>query len=467
MLPSDAESLDEANAAIELWEHYKKRTLDPGQRLAVYVMMATRADGLWAAATTGREMSRQNGKGEEIEVVELWDLVQRGARILHTVHDAVLLATETQSRMLSLVDGHADLRRLKARAWQGTGQQMIEMRNGGIIWYRTRTGGGGRGIDEVDRVVLDESQHVEAEHVSAVSPTMLASTNPQMNALGTGAIAGKSGWWWQQRRRALAGHGAGFGYVGHTAEQISMGADGRLGRGAIDVRDRSLWFAANPALWRRPELVGFLEEQLRRLGDDLFAREHLGVWDPEPSDAELAIANWADLATGASLIVSHRQWALAVSPDRRWASIGVAGRREDGRLHVEWMEHRAGTAWIVERVRDGWQAKRLPIRVHKSGPEAAFITPLRAAGVDVVEVSSAEVAQATGQFIDAAAAGTLVHLGQPSLDKSVRGAVLRLSTDGASMWSQRHSSVEITPLQAVTVAVGGVPVAVGSRSYVY
>ncbi len=96
------------------------------------------------------------------------------------------------------------------------------------------------------------------------------------------------------------------------------------------------------------------------------------------------------------------------------------------------------------------------MRIHKSGPEAAFIAPLRERGVEVIEVTTAEVAQATGQLIDAANAGQLVHLGQPSLDKALRGAVLRLSSDGASVWSQRSSSVEITPLVAVTVALGGV-----------
>ena len=162
-LPAGAASLDEADAAIELWEFYKKRKLDDGQRLDVYVMMATRADGLWAAGVTGHEKPRQSGKGDAIEVVEFWGLTQRSERILHTIHDAVLLATETQSRMLSLFE-HPDLRRLKSRAWKGTGQQMIEMRDGGIIWYRTRTGAGGRGVDEVDRLVIDEAQHAEQQH---------------------------------------------------------------------------------------------------------------------------------------------------------------------------------------------------------------------------------------------------------------------------------------------------------------
>lgn len=458
VLPPAAASLDEAHAAIELWEFYKRRRLDDTQRLAVEVMMATRSDGLWAAPTTGREMPRQNGKGDEVEVVEFWGLVQRSERILHTVHDAVLLATETQSRLLSVIEGHPDLRRLKERAWRGTGQQMIEMRNGGIIWYRTRTGGGARGVDEVDRIVVDEAQHAEEEHLAAITPTQLASTNPQLNALGSAGIAGKSAWWWRLRKRALSPNPGDFGYVGHTAESIRLDGEGRVIRSDVDASDKALLRRANPALVSGRVADAFFVEQMHTLGEALFAREHMGVWDAEPGDESVSsIPNWSELAVAASVIVSHQQWALAVAPDRKWASIGKAGRNTEGKLHVEWMEHRAGTNWIVDRVAFYWDEKPVPIRIHKAGPEASFIQPLRERGIEVVEVSSAEAAQATGQVIDAAAAGELVHLGQPSLTKAAAGAVVRMSTDGASVWSQRQSSVEITPLQAVTVAAGGVP----------
>jgi hypothetical protein len=464
VLPRDAESLDEAHAAIELWEHYKRRRLDDTQRLTVEVMMATRAGGLWAAPSTGREMSRQNGKGDEVEVAELWDLVQRAARVLHTVHDAVLLATETQSRMLSVLEGSPDLSRLIGRVWRGTGQQMIEMRNGGVIWYRTRTGGGARGVDEVDRIVVDEAQHAEEEHMAAITPTQLASSNPQLNALGSAGISGKSVWWWRQRKRAAGGDAGRYGYVGHTAERVSLDADGRVVRTVVDPSDQALWWQANPALVSGRVGIEFFEEQFRTLGPDLFAREHLGVWDAELGDvAASALPEWPELADGSSLIASHRSWALAVSPDRRWASIGVAGRTAAGLLHVEWMEHRGGTDWIVDRVVAGWQSKRIPIRVQKSAPEGAFIAPLRERGVEVVEVSPSDAAQAAGQLIDAVSSRALVHLGQPSLGVAVRGAVLRVSSDGASAWSQRSSSVEITPLVAVTNAAGGVPAAVAAR----
>ena len=459
-LPPGAASLDEADAAIELWEHYRGRPLDDGQRLDVAIMLATRDDGLWAAGVTGHEKPRQSGKGDSIEVVEFWGLVQRAERILHTIHDAVLLATETQARMLSLLEGHADLRQRVKRAWRGTGQQMIEMRNGGIIWYRTRTGSGGRGLDEVDRLVVDEAQHAEPEHLNSITATQAVAANPQLNALGTGALDGKSAWWWSLRKQAKAEPGP-FGWLGYSAQEWHIDDDGVVVLGDVDASDRRIWWETIPGLVAGRTSIDFLEREFRVLGAAGFAQEYLCVWAPPPDErtsTTLGIGNWDELVDAESSIVDALSWALAVAPDRRWASLGKAGRTADGRLHVEWMEHRAGTGWIVERVRDYYGAKQVPLRIHKAGPEAAFIAPLREAGVDVVEVPTAEVAQATGQVIDAAANGVLVHLGQASLDKAVRGAVLRMSSDGALVWSQRQSTVEITPLQAVTVAVGGVTV---------
>jgi hypothetical protein len=456
VLPPGVDSLDEANAAIEMWEHYSRKTLDSSQRLTVQVMMAERG-GRWAARTTGREMPRQNGKGDELEVVELWGLVQRAEAILHTAHELTTVSSAHQ-RMTALMSGHADLRRRTRKILNGIGQQLIELTNDGVIAYRTRTNGGGRGLDDISRLVVDEAQHAKPEQLASSTPILLANPNPQTNFAGTGGIAGVSDWWWELRKRALGKNPGTFGYVGHTAEKVFLDADGRVVQVPVDALDHKNWFNTNPALHVGRGEVEFFEEQLRTLGPALFAREHLGVWDPCPGGmGDAVIPEWSALVDESSLIVSHRQWSLAVSPDRRWAAIGVAGRNADGKLHVEWKDHRAGTGWIVDSVVKSWAAKQLPIRIHKSGPEGSFIAPLREHGVEVDEVSSAEVAQATGQLIDAASNGQLVHLGQPSLDKSVAGAVLRTSMDGAVLWSQRSSHVEITPLQACTVATGGVP----------
>ena len=456
VLPVDAASLDEANAAIELWEHYSRKTADPCQRLTVQVMMAQRSDGMWAAGTTGREMPRQNGKGDELEIVELWGLVQRAESILHTIHDAVLLATQTQERMLATLEGHADLRRKVQRRWVGTGQQMIEMRNGGRIWYRTRTGGGGRGVDDIDRLVIDEAQHATEEQLAALTPTLFVNSNPQMNVVGTAGLENHSSWWWQIRKRALAGDGKSFGYVGHTAEDPAQ-----IGELLVDVEDRDVWRAANPALSspRGRDRMSFLEGQLANLGPRMFAQEHLCVWSPPPGaeSAVIALDQWDGLEDKASEAVGRVVLALDVSPDRKHATIGSAGRRDDGLFHVETVRTGPGTSWVVGELPDLLvRAGADSVRVEKGGPAASLIAQLTEAGVDVVEVSVVDHARATGLFIDSCHAGSLRHVGQQSMRSAIVAARLRSSGD-AELWSRRSSKMDITSLVAATLALGGVP----------
>jgi hypothetical protein len=454
--PPDAASLDEAHAAIEQWEHYSHKTLDSAQRLAVELMMAESSDGRWAARSTGRAESRQNGKGDEIEVVEAWGLTQRSEAIVHTAHE-IPTAKSAHERLVAHLYSHSDLRRKVKKVGRGNGNQTIEMRNDGIVVYRTRTGAGGRGLDDISRLVVDEAQHAQPEQLASSTPIMAANPNPQTNFIGSGGIADRSAWWWEMRLRALFPDAGQFSWIEHSAEIVRLNDQGKVETLAPEASDRGAWRRANPAY---PARIAdeFLAEQLRTLGAPLFSREHLCVWDPEPGEASAVIAAdvWDALAEK-SAIASHRTWALSVSPDRKWSTFGIAGRREDGRLHVEWLERRAGTDWVLEYAVEVWGRQRVPLRVHKSGPESSFITSLAERGVDVVEVASAEVAQATGQFIDAANGGGLRHLGQAALTAALRGAVLRTQTDGAALWSQRSSQVEITALMACTVAAGGVP----------
>ena len=471
VLPPDAASLDEAHAAIELWEHYSGKTLDSTQRLTVEVMMAETADGRWAAATTGREMPRQNGKGDEVEVVELWGLVQRAEAIMHTIHDAVLLASQAQQRMLSVLD-HKDLRSRVKRKWQGTGQQMIEMRNDGIIWYRTRTGGGGRGVDDIARLVVDEAQHATHEHLEAVSPTLLANSNPQMNIMGTSGISGRSEWWWSVRRRALSDSPGSFGYVGHTAEQVSLD-DGMVVQSQVDVSDRKLWVMANPVIKSgRGQGMEFLEEQLLRMGADGFAREHLGVWDPPSTSTALAKipadawkATMVDPRDAPEVHPGEPTLCFAVSLDGEWSSIGI-GHGTISDAYVEVIEHRRGTAWmpvrLVELI-DTWDP--IAVGCNHAGPTAAQVPAVldafRSAGVSadrLVTINASSWKDACGGFFAAVNEGQVRHLAdQFPLDEAAHVAQERRLGDGFA-WDAREASVPLSPLDVVTGARALLPV---------
>lgn len=283
VLPPDAASLDEAHAAIEQWEHYSGKTLDQEQRLTVEVMMAENAAGRWAARSTGKELSRQAGKGDELEAVESWGLTQRAEATLHTAHELTTVSSAHQ-RMVGFLMSAPDLRRLVKKVLNGIGQQMIEMRNGGVIAYRTRTNGGGRGLDDISRLVVDEAQHARSEQLASMTPTLLANPNPQINFAGTGAIEGVSAMWWGIRKRALTairdGGGGQFGYVGVTAEHVYIDEQGRIVQEPVDVSDRREWIRVNPPLRSERADLDYFEEQYRILGAELFAREHLCVWDP-------------------------------------------------------------------------------------------------------------------------------------------------------------------------------------------
>lgn len=450
VLPPGAASLDEADAAIELWEHYSKKRLDPTQRLTVRVLMAVAADGRWAAQTTGREMPRQNGKGDEIEVVELWGLVQRAERILHTVHDAVLLATQAQERMLRTLHGPADLRKRVLRVWKGTGQQMIEMRNGGIIWYRTRTAGGGRGVDDIDRLVVDEAQHATDEHIAAIAPTLLANPNPQLNAMGSAGIAGKSMWWWSQRKRAMLPNPGRFAWVGHTAERLELDEDGQVVQHPVDVDDRAVWLAANPATYAgRGEGVAFLEEQYLRMGAALFAREHLGVWDPDPSMSAV-VTPWPRGVWQAACDPELEQpregvvFSLDVNPERSKASIGVGAPGACGLV-----EERNGTGWALDEAIRLAKKHNARVAVGAAGPAGSMIADLERNGVTVVSLSGPDVRAACGWFFDAVTDRRVRVSPSIELDRAVTVAVKKPAGD-AWVWDRKAG--DVCSLVAVTFA---------------
>jgi len=192
------------------------------------------------------------------------------------------------------------------------------------------------------------------------------------------------------------------------------------------------------------------------LGPELFSREILCVWEPDPGDASngvIPIDQWDALKADSSPIVSGETFALDVFNQR--ASFAVAGRCADGQVQVEVFDSRPGTSWVVERAVKLHQDHRKPIRV-QGGGQGTFAPLLIEAGVQVEEVSTGDIARATGQFIDAVSSSTLRHLGDPILRSAIVGATLRHTGD-ADLWSRRSSKVDITALVAATLAVGGVP----------
>lgn len=450
--PPGASSLDEAHAAIEQWEHYSGKVLDGAQRLAVEHMMAEKPGGVWAARTTGRAVPRQNGKGDEIEVVEAWDLTQRAAPIVHTAHE-IPTAKKAHLRLVGHLEGHRDLRRRIKQVRYANGDQSIEMVNGGIVVYRTRTAGGGRGLDDIARLVVDEAQHAQPEQLASSTPILAVNPNPQTNYMGSAGIAHRSTWWWGLRKRALAGGGGDFAWLEHSAEVVKLHPDGEIESTPPDPYDRQSWVSANFAF---PDRIPseFLAEQLATLGPALFSREHLCVWDP-PDDgleAVFGVGRWeacaadvwpSDLKLGAL--------AIGVSFDLNSASIGAAGVDDEDVVWLKPLRKAAGTSWLPRAAKALQDMHDVDVVVDGSGPAAPLIDDLEDAGVRLKVMSTGEVLDSCADLFERVREVRARHGRWPDLDAAVRAAVKR-SVGDRWAWGRRQSEVDISALETVTLA---------------
>jgi hypothetical protein len=341
-LPPDVHSLAAAEEAIELADSYgvcRGNPLDDSQRFTLRAGLGERADGSWAASTVADFEPRQNGKNDTCAARELAGLVLFGERlIIHTAHEFAT-ANESFLRLVAVFEAHDDLRKRVARVRYANGEQGIELLNGARLKYKARTGGSGRGFAEADLIVYDESQHLQPEHLAASGPARLANPNSQSWYLGSGGLA-TSRVAWRMRRRALEGDAGRFAYVEHTAERVSL-VDGRVVQEPpADLMDRAAWARANPAYGRRVSDESFLA-LLGELGPELWARECLCLWDPEPDAADSVIpaVKWSACRNERSGPVDQVDFALDVSPNRDAVCFAVAAQGALGGVHVEVVRH--------------------------------------------------------------------------------------------------------------------------------
>jgi len=453
-LPPDVVSLDAAQDAIDLADAYgvcDGSPLDESQKITLRAGLAERADGSWAASRVAAFGPRQGtGKTDKIVARELAGLILFKERLLiHTAHEFAT-CNEAFLRMVGIWTNWDDLRRRVARIRYANGEQGIELLSGQRLKYRARTGGSGRGFAKADLIVYDEAQHLGQEHLAASGPSKLANPNSQTWYAGSGGLE-TSAVAWRIRRDALGGKAGRLAYTEHTGEKVSM-VDGRLRSERPEPWDTDVWYEAMPGLgrWVTEESMASLYEEM---GPDLFARECLCVWDPEPDAGGAVIPPdvWADCGDVSSKLSSRGIFALDVSPDRAWGSIVVVGNSRNGGSHVELVDRRRGTAWLAERAAEVQRRWGGQVVLAKGSPAWSLKEDLEAARVDLLAISTEEHSQACGDFYDAVMERHVRHIDQDELTAAVAGADRRYYGD-AWLWSRRTSSVDISPLVAVTLA---------------
>jgi hypothetical protein len=392
----------------------------------------------------------QDGAGRAIgAIVFALCLLFPGLTVIWTAHRA-----RTAGETFSSMRAFAKRKRVRphiANVVLGSGDEAILFANGSRVLFGARERGFGLGFANVGVLVLDEAQRLTEVAVDDMIPTMNQAANPLAFFTGTPPRPTDPGEVFTRKRAdALSGEDTDTLYIEFSADR------------GCDPMSHKQWAKANPSYPKRTPETAMLR-MIKQLSTDSFQREGLGIWDEEVGAGE--IPRWIELADKHSTIASNPTWSLAVSPlelGPQWACFGLAGRRADGRFHVEALDHRAGTWWVKARAKEIYDEKRIPLRMRPTGAENGLIASLREAGVVVEEVSPNDSSQAFGAFVGAAGfddAGTplLHHLNDPDLNKAVKHAKRRTTASGGSTWDELRSSVEITPLVACTVALGGVP----------
>jgi hypothetical protein len=439
--------------------------LDPWQQFVLEHSLGERADGRWAAFEVGVEVPRQNGKGALLEARELAGLFLLGeSLIIHSAHEFAT-AEEALERMAALLEGCPPLWRRVKTVKRSHGQEGIYLKNGQRLRYRTRTKGGGRGFS-ADCVILDEAMEIPEAMHGALMPTLSARPNPQLWYTGSAVDQERMDngiVFARVRERAVEGEDPALAYFGWSPPFDLKPSEVP----APLLASRTTWAQANPALGIRITAEHIAKEH-RSMDPRTFAVERLGVGDwPRVSGADgavISVKSWLSLVDQDSKPVDPICFVYDVSPDRSSAAVAVAGKRDDGLLHVEILEHKRGTGWLLD-----WLPERVerhdPFAVlyAKSSPAAALASSLENAGVTLEAVSNSDYGNAYGVFFDLVDQRLLRHLGTGELVNALRGAARRPLGE-AWAWSRKTSSVDITPLVAVTIGAWAVEANAGEDS---
>jgi hypothetical protein len=442
--------------AVEL-AHAAGLHLDPWEELVLRESLGERQDGKWSAFEVGVMVSRQNGKGSILEARELAGLFLLGERLI--VHSAHLFDTSLEHfrRLKHLIEGTPEFsRRVKKNGIKNShGEEGIELIGGQRIRFRTRTKGGGRGFS-ADLLVFDEAMVLPESSHNAILPTLSARPNPQVWYAGSAVDQ-----WIHEhgvvfagvRERGLEGGQDALAYFEWSAAGVENPQE------AADIAlDRNAWAEANPGFGIRIS-DEYIENEQRSLTPRGFAVERLGIGDWPRTDGfdtqVIAPETWAARRNVKSAVKDPVRLAFDVSPDRASAAIGIAGKNAEGKWHVEVVDRRRGTGWVVPELIRLLESHGISEPMCDGiGPAGSLVPQLEEKGIDVETLTGREHAEACGAFYDECAEGGLCHIGQESLDSAIKGASQR-SLGDAWLWSRKSSATDITPLVACTIALRG------------
>lgn len=428
--------------------------LDPWQEHVLRHSLGEDRNGRWQAFECGLVVPRQNGKGSVLEARELAGLFLFNERLI--VHTAQLFSTamEHRQRIEKLIFESELREHLKGFRGQEDSTKVPGIKNGGTdisitldngnrIKFLARSGNSGRGFTG-DLVVLDEAYNLSDQVMDALMSTMSARSvegSPQIWYASSAGLV-ESDVLRRVRERALkpSKDDKRFYYAEWSVDDDA------------DPDSVESWAQANPALGKRIS-ADFVSAERKSLSDEGFKRERLGIWDKFGGTSVIPMNVWNDSWDAESDPGVELAFGVDVPYDRSSATIAAASIREDGKVHVEVIDRRPDTDWVMPRLEE-LRRKWRPIGI---AYDAASQTSDVAAGNPRVKRKMAGLdgrayMQACGAFFSDVMAGNIRHTAQPELTSAVDVARRSKGSSELWRWAKEDRSQDISPLVAVTLA---------------
>lgn len=435
ILPYD-ESL--GSDAIKLYEKSGRKAFD-WQKFLVDAIMARNKNGLWVHMNFGYAVPRQNGKNEIVAIRELHGL-ENNERILHTAH-RTNTSKAAFERLVTILEAKGYENQVDFTSIKARGNESIELVGGGRVDFRTRTSTGGLG-ESFDLLVIDEAQEYTDDQRSALMYTIAASPNPQTIMTGTPPTPISSGTVFTGLRdTALYNESEDTGWAEWSVEKLS------------DMRDKDLWYQANPSLGLRVSERNIQSE----IGDDEidFNIQRLGLWLQYNQKSAISENEWKELHVDTLPKLKGKLFAgVKYGYDGSNVALSIAVKTDDDKVFVESIDCqsiRNGNAWIVHFLRN---ADVQQVVVDGANGQQILAEAMKQAGLKrPVLPTVKEIILANSMFEQSLFQQTIQHKSQPSLFQVVTNCDKRnIGTSGGFGYRSQVEENDIALMESMILA---------------
>ncbi|YCU47981.1 terminase [Mycobacteroides abscessus] len=407
-------------------------------------------DRVWTHRDVCIECPRQNGKTLIVVLRIIFGMLVLGEKIAYTAQEWET-AKDVFGRCVDVIERIPSLKkRLRSEPTSAGNRGLIKLGNGEAK-FGPRTAKFGRGLTEVDLLILDEAYDLTAQAEASLTGATRASTKatgPQIWYVSTPPVASV-----HPNCQILTG----MHNLGHKRSPDLYYALYAVPEGT-ELGNVDAYRLAHPSLG----VVGDeheLEAKRRKARTAeqraIFTADYLGIGDYPPDEDEVGspIPNWSDMANAEAKLTGARTIAVRRSWNRQVWSISAAQMAQDGNIHVEVAPLRTGThsqiaEYLVAKV-TAWNPVALVIDRKNT---AQVLEPLLiAAGIEPLMIGTSEIAQSCSGFLADADAVRLSHSDQTVLNDEVATASMRELPGGDFVWTEEPNGAGM-PLMNVSMA---------------